>query len=293
MNFALPAVSLFVLALASNAGSDPILLGQADFSLSCGGRGATGITSGLFTLRVAAAFPLLEQVVSDENEDELAGKTIVLTEEDGVAFLQSAQLLTDGNSDRVHRFVDFLGRGGCSASANENVVFDFFFACPDGIDFAGTTIDRIEVHLAKARFGEIPDPSLTYSLEIEATLSVYGDDPAPCVPPLFYADARGRQSLVPGAPDAARDAWELGFLVQEHQHERDLLSAVVVAFDREGLLAWRDGVGPLPPGAWVHVSRHSPAPITVPAPAGLELFACRGLLEPSRPLRWTEVLHHR
>lgn len=189
------------LALAPPAlgapGAGPALLGSGEVTIS-------GCSSSLFFAgaQVGIAIGPAEIYgadVSAASAPGLAGDTVVLTAASGEPFLQAVQALTDGTIGHVHYRVQFGGGPeGCQTWLSEPFFFTFSgLACPNGVDFAGAMIERIELRIDQVFFG--PNGGLPTTLRVEGELLVYGEDPAPCVPPRFQRDLVPAAQALPAA----------------------------------------------------------------------------------------------
>ena len=109
------------------------------------------------------------------NPGAVIGRTEVLDASDGPMFFAAMEFLTNGRPGSVTSQVVMPGAGGFASGTSEADFFDFSgLACPNGIDFAGAQIQRIELRVDGVFFGAGPLGQST--LIWRGTLSVFGFD---------------------------------------------------------------------------------------------------------------------
>ena len=177
-------LALSPLAVPSPLGGD--LLGQGEFQGSTCST-ASASSSADFVIRLAPEPTILALTIDENNAPQLIGRTFRIGPDAGAVFVQAVELLTNGVPTRITFSTDFSPGGGCSTTyLGEEFLFDFSgLACPNGVDFGGSSIERIEIFLEDVCFGSKPG-HLQSALRVDLVVSVYGHDPAPCLPPRFY-----------------------------------------------------------------------------------------------------------
>ena len=164
------------------------LLGEGEVFSSCSTSNlVTGAVLDVGFKNMTGQPVMFSASITDDNDDQFLGQTVVLDAKDGVRFIQAVELLTNGAPDRVSRKTTFFGGGGCQTyNLMESQTFDITgLACFNGIDFEGAIIRSIELRFDTVCFGNNKIGGFNSTLSYEATLSIYGEDPAPCVPPKF------------------------------------------------------------------------------------------------------------
>ncbi|MEM7205800.1 MAG: hypothetical protein AAF628_36435 [Planctomycetota bacterium] len=140
-----------------------------------------GGTTGLFTqmdLTVALGsdpfgmFPTPTPFFQQTIDAQSAGQTFVLNA--GQMFTDAIAFLTNGQLDYVHETLRPPSGGGGGSSRGETSFFNFA-SCLTGVDFQGTTIDRLELRIDSFSI----TPGSFTSFQLAATLEVYGACPAP------------------------------------------------------------------------------------------------------------------
>ena len=155
------------------------LLGSGEV-LEYGGAGAFSAEARVLVLFTnvpvfGARGPGFRFTVLRSNPGAVVGRTEVLDASDGPEFFAAVEFLTNGQPGYVTSQALLIGGGGLAQGRAEADFFTFSgLACPNGIDFAGAQIERIELRVDNVFFGVGPLGQST--LRWRGTLSVFGFD---------------------------------------------------------------------------------------------------------------------